>query len=112
MLRPRDLSEIPPPTAAIGQTVLSPTDPYRLIGDHLAEILQDPQFAALYEPTGRAAVSPALLALVPLFQFQENIPDRDAAHQVVVRLDWKYALPLPLDDPGFDFTDLHYFRQR
>jgi len=111
-LRPRDVSAIPPDTAAIGQVVLRPSDPYRLIGEHLAEILQDAQFAALYEPTGRAALSPALLALVTLFQFQENLPDRDAARQVAVRLDWKYALHLPLDDPGFDFTDLHYFRQR
>jgi transposase len=31
---------------------------------------------------------------------------------VVVRLDWKYALHLPLDDAGFDFSCLSYFRRR
>lgn len=112
MLRPRDLSPIPSETAAFGRAVLPATDPYRVIGDHLTEILQDSQFSSLYETTGRAALSPSLLALVTIFQFLENIPDRDAARMVVVRLDWKFALHLPLDDGGFHFTDLHYFRQR
>jgi transposase len=50
--------------------------------------------------------------LVTLFQFMENIPDREAAEQVVVRLDWKYALHLPVTDAGFDFSCLCYFRRR
>jgi transposase len=52
------------------------------------------------------------LALVTVFQFMEDLPDREAAEQVVVRLDWKYALHLPLDDAGFDFSCLCYFRRR
>ena len=108
----RDLAEIPAQTAAVGQKVLAPTNPYRGIGDHLADILDDAPFAALYDTTGRAAVSPSRLALVTLFQFMENIPDREAAEQVVVRLDWKYALHLPLADTGFDFSCLCYFRRR
>jgi transposase len=108
----RDLAEIPADTAAVGQTLLAPTNPYRVIGDHLADILDDAQFAALYDVRGRNAISPSLLALVTLFQYMENLPDREAAEQVVVRLDWKYALHLPLDDPGFDFSCLCYFRRR
>jgi transposase len=108
----RDLAEIPAETAAIGQKLLAPTNPYRVIGDHLADILDDAQFAALYDSTGRAALSPSLLALVTLFQFMENLPDREAAEQVVVRLDWKYALHLPVTDAGFDFSCLCYFRRR
>ena len=69
--------------------MLAPTNPYRVIGDHLADMLADAHFAALYASTGRAAISPSLLALVTVFQFRENIPDREAAEQVVVRLDWK-----------------------
>jgi transposase len=52
------------------------------------------------------------LALVTLFQFRENIRALEAAEQVVVRLDWKYALPLPLEDTGFAFCCLCYFRRR
>jgi uncharacterized membrane protein len=85
----RDLAGIPAETAALGQKLLAPTNPYRVIGEHLADILDDAQFADLYDATGRAAISPSLLALVTLFQFMENIPDREAAEQVVVRLDWK-----------------------
>jgi transposase len=111
-LRERDVRTMPADIAAIGQQVLRVDDPYRMIGEHLAELVTDAEFAGLYEPTGRAAVSPSLLALVTLFQFLEDLPDREAARQVVVRLDWKYALHLPLGDPGFDFSCLSYFRRR
>ena len=112
MMRPGKPIPIPADTAALGQMLLRETDPYRVIGEHLADLLDDTVFAALYPATGRIALAPSLLALVTIFQFLENLPDRDAAHAVVVRLDWKYALHLPLDSVGFHFTDLHYFRQR
>ncbi|MFN8635643.1 MAG: transposase [Chloroflexota bacterium] len=57
-------------------------------------------------------MSPSVLMLVTIFQFMENLPDREAARAVRVRLDWKYALPLAVDDPGFDFSCLSYFRRR
>jgi L-ribulose-5-phosphate 3-epimerase UlaE len=44
------------------------------------------------------------LALVTIFQFMENLTDRQAADAVRSRLDWKYALSLELTDPGFDHT--------
>jgi transposase len=111
-LHHRDLAAMPADIAAVGQTLLPESNPYRVIGDHLADILDDAHFADLYASTGRAALSPSLLALVTLFQFMENIPDREAAEQVVVRLDWKYALHLPVTDAGFDFSCLCYFRRR
>jgi len=111
-MRPRDLTEMPADTATVGRQVLPATNPYRVLGDRLAELIADTEFAALYEPTGRTALSPALLALVTLFQFLEDVPDREAATLVAVRLDWKYALHLPLAYAGFDFSCLCYFRQR
>ena len=57
-------------------------------------------------------MSPSLLALVTIFQFLEDLPDREAARAVVVRLDWKYALHLPVEYAGFDFSCLSYFRRR
>jgi transposase len=111
-LRARDLREMPEDMGALGQQVLRLEDPYRVIGEQLADIVEDAQFAELYQPTGRAAVSPSVLALVTIFQFLEDLPDREAARQVVVRLDWKYALHLPLGYGGFDFTCLSYFRRR
>ena len=45
-------------------------------------------------------------------QRAENLTDRRAAEAVRVRLDWKYLLGLPVDDPGFDHTVLAEFRAR
>ncbi|MGW6262808.1 transposase, partial [Streptomyces sp. NPDC055085] len=38
--------------------------------------------------------------------------DRAAANAVRTRIDWKYALGLDLDDPGFDYSVLCEFRAR
>ena len=112
MLRERDPREMPEDIGAIGERVLRADDPYRVIGERLADLVEDRQFAGLYQTTGRAAISPSLLALVTIFQFLEDLPDREAARQVVVRLDWKYALHLEVGDGGFDFSCLSYFRRR
>jgi transposase len=50
--------------------------------------------------------------LVCLFQFMEGLSDRQAAEAVRSRIDWKYALDLDLDDPGFDYSVLSKFRAR
>jgi len=105
-------TEIPEDTATLGRKLLKENNRYRVIGDHLPEIVRDEDFADIYASTGRDAVSPALLSMVTIFQFLEDVPDREAAEMVVMRLDWKYALHLPLDYAGFHPTDLCYFRRR
>jgi transposase len=105
--------EIPEDTANIGQTILKSTNTYRQIGERFDALFPtETLFSALYEPTGRGAVSPLLLALVTVFQMLERLPDRVAADYVISRLDWKYALHLPLTYTGFHFTDLYHFRER
>jgi len=52
------------------------------------------------------------LALVSVMQFAEELSDEDAADAVRARIDWKYALGLPLDDSGFDASVLRQFRMR
>jgi transposase len=111
-LRERDVRAMPEDIRAVGEQVLRRDDPYRVIGEQLADLVSDGQFAALYEPTGRRSVWPSVLALVTIFQFLEDLPDRESARQVAVRLDWKYALHLPLEYGGFDFSCLSYFRRR
>lgn len=46
------------------------------------------------------------LAFIPVVQFIEGLPDRQAADAVRGRIDLKEALGLELTDPGFDFTIL------
>jgi transposase len=105
--------EIPIDTAKIGQKVLTEENIYRQIGDRFHEILPEEEvFEELYETTGRGAISPLLLALVTVFQMMEKVPDRVAAAWVASRIDWKYAMHLPLGYAGFHFTDLLAFRKR
>src|SRR5260370_38330712 len=80
--------------------------------DALGPIYEDADFADLLQKGGRAAEAPWRLALVTVLQAQENLSDRQAAEMVRGRLDWKYALSLPLDDQGFDASILVDFRQR
>ena len=47
-----------------------------------------------------------------VLQFAEGLSDRQAAEAVRARIDWKYALGLELDDPGFDASVLCEFRSR
>lgn len=112
LLPTREETGIPADTATLGQKLLPPDNRYRVIGDRLNDVVRDEDFVELYSPGGRPAISPALLSLVTVFQFLEDIPDREAAENVVVRIDWKYALHLPLEDRGFHYSDLSNFRER
>ena len=105
--------EIPAETKKIGQQLFPETNLYRQIGDRFAELFPgDEIFASMYDAGGRGAEPPMLMGLVTVFQMMEKVPDRLAAQWVVSRMDWKYALHLPLDYAGFHFTDLMAFRQR
>lgn len=104
--------EIPEDIAAVGQELLEEFSPYRLVGDEVNDFLTLDDFSALYSAIGRGAICPMLLSLITVFQYLENLPDREAALQAVMRLDWKYALHLPLTWRGFNYSSLHYFRER
>jgi transposase len=54
----------------------------------------------------------ALLAVISLFQYAEGLSDRQAALATGQRLDWKYALHLPLAYPGIAPLALCLFRKR
>jgi transposase len=105
--------EVPADTAAIGQKVLKPNNIYRQIGDHFDELFpQESEYAFMYDDRGRGAIPPLLMALVLTFQMVEKVGDRKAAELVASRIDWKYAMHLPLEYPGFDWSVLSEFRQR
>lgn len=113
MFRPSSIPALPEETARIAKKVFANNNLYLTIGDKIGYLFTDDDFIDLYGSEGAAAgVSPAFLTLVTIFQFIENIPDRQAAEQVRARIDWKYALHLPLEHAGFDFSVLSDFRQR
>jgi len=80
------------------------------IRDRLGQWLADEDFAAAFGIRGRPGWPPSRLALVTVLQRAEKLTDRLAAEAVRARLDWKYLLGLPVDDPGFDHTVLAEFR--
>ena len=80
------------------------------VRDRLGQWLADEDFAAAFGIRGRPGWSPSRLALVTILQREEKLTDRLAAEAVRARLDWKYLLGLPLDDPGFGHTVLAEFR--
>jgi transposase len=105
--------QVPEDTLALGQRLFAPEKLYRQLGDRFDELMpREEVFGPLYAATGRKAISPLMLAIVVTFQMHERVPDREAAELVVSRIDWKYALHLPLGYTGFDYTDLHAFRER
>lgn len=111
-LYPQDRSAIPTDTAEIGQKLIAEHNPYRIVGDQLKDLVVDAEFQDLYKTTGGPAISPVVLSLVLVFQMLEKLPDRAAVEAVRMRIDWKYALHLPLSDAGFAYTNLSHFRAR
>ena len=111
-LKPQLLPPIPDDTRAVAEQIYPPDHPMRRLGAEFADVLCDQDFADLYSSTGQPALSPALLAVVTVLQATEHCSDRVAAEMVRSRIDWKYALHLPLFYPGFDASILCEFRQR
>ncbi len=111
-LQPTVFPPIPAETARVAKAAFTKGHLYLTIGDQIGTLFSDTDFADLYAADGQPAISPALLALVTIFQFIDHLADREAADAVRGRIEWKYALHLALDDPGFDFSLLSDFRQR
>jgi transposase len=111
-LHTQPLEPIPDLTRQIARTSFPKGTLAMHLRDALGSIYEDADFADLFPKRGRAAEAPWRLAVVTVLQALENLSDRQAAEMVRGRLDWKYALSLPVDDPGFDASILVDFRQR
>src|SRR5689334_166053 len=111
-LRLQALVSVPHETARVAHAAFPADNIYLALRDELGTIFADEDFATLYPTRGRPAEAPWRLALVTVFQFAENLSDRQAADAVRARIDWKYALGLELTDPGFHFSVLTEFRAR
>ena len=111
-LQPQAVYVVPEGTARVARAAFPKGNPYLRMHDELGRLYTDQDFAALFPVRGQPALAPAQLALVTLMQFAEHLTDRQAADAVRARIDWKYALCLELDDPGFDYSVLCEFRAR
>jgi transposase len=111
-LHPTPVSPVPDETARSARAAGPKGNIYVQMRDVLGAIYTDEEFADLFAGRGRPVVPPWRLALVSVMQFAEGLSDRQAAEAVRVRIDWKYALGLELEDTGFDYTLLCEFRAR
>jgi transposase len=113
-MQPRPWPRIPEATVRAARAAAG-TGEYPLamrIRDELGELFSDAKFTEAFGARGKPGWSPGRLALVTVLQMAENLTDRGAAHRVRFGMDWKYALGVELDDPGFDALILSEFRTR
>lgn len=86
---------------------------HAFLADHRSELFREEDFADLFPSSrGRPSIPAVLVCSVMVLQALEGLSDRDAIRQLRTRIDWKVACGLALDDPGFDFTVLTYWRTR
>ncbi|MER6434633.1 transposase [Streptomyces sp900105245] len=82
------------------------------VRDRLDGLWRDEDFADWYPRDGGPGLSPAQLGTVCVLQFVLGLSDRQAAEAVRCRIDFKYAMAMELDDPGFHHSVLADFRDR
>lgn len=111
-LRPEPIGAIPTETERVARAAFPKGTAATRLRDAFSAIYQDEDFGRLYPTRGQPGLPPWRLALVTVFQFSEQLSDRQAADAVRARIDWKYALGLELTDSGFHFSVLTEFRAR
>jgi len=111
-LQPQTIPPVPELTASTAHAAFPRGNRYLAMRDELGVFYSDQEFAPLFPTRGQPAQTPWRLALIVVFQFAEGLSDVQAADAVRSRIDWKYALSLDLDDPGFDSSVLSEFRTR
>ena len=83
------------------------------LADHRHELFPDEMFEDLFPSgRGRPSIPAEVVASVMVLQALEGLSDRDAARALRDRISWKVACGLALDDEGFDFSVLTYWRAR
>ena len=83
------------------------------LADHRQDLFPDEMFEDLFASTrGRPSVPADVVASVMVLQALEGLSDRDAARALRDRISWKVACGLALDDEGFDYSVLTYWRAR
>jgi len=83
------------------------------LADHRQELFPDQMFEDLFpSKRGRPSVPADVVASVMVLQALEGLSDRDAARALRDRISWKVACGLALDDEGFDYSVLTYWRTR
>ena len=102
-------------TLRAAQSVLGKDNPYKVLGDNLETILDEDWTLASGSGFEDGIVSylrnPSVLTIILILQMIEGLTDEQAANAIRERVDWKYALHLPLVNNGMDAKWLCQFRR-
>jgi hypothetical protein len=87
---------------------------YIRIGDHLDELLEGliPLDTKPSNMMNRSLVATIQYAMLTIFQFVEELSNKQIIEAVRTRVDAKYALHLPMNSPSHDPHDLCEFRKQ
>jgi transposase len=110
-LNSTSLPPIPLETAKAARAVFGRSNFYLAVGDQSEYLFAG---LSLEDPSGNIQKTPrqfAILYLITIFQYVETLPDPLAADAMRERVDWKYALHLPLNNPGMKPDAFCKFRQ-
>lgn len=110
-MNPTTFPPIPFDTARAARAIFGISNFYLTTGDQANQmfdglILEDP--AERFEKPARTV---AMLYLITIFQYVETLPDHLAGDALRKRIDWKYALHLPLNYPGLEAGSFCQFRR-
>ena len=105
-LKPSPIAHVREETARIAKAAFPRGNRYLLLRDTFGDLFEATDFNHLFSKEGKPAEDPARLALITILQFAEHLSDERMADAVRSRIDLKYLLALPLDDPGFDSSVL------
>ncbi|MHB1319247.1 MAG: transposase [Anaerolineae bacterium] len=107
---PTECLPLPPDTARAGRSAFSLDHPYLAIGDQLDVLTRGLNWRHIglwpASPTSTLVAS----TLITILQYVEDLSDAQAAEAARTRIDWKYALHLPLAYAGLQPERLVAFR--
>ncbi|HZW02582.1 MAG TPA: transposase [Anaerolineaceae bacterium] len=107
----KPMHTIPIDTFDAARKVYNLAHVYLIIGDRLQTLLKSADLTRLDPASSLDAPTALRLAMVTAFQYAESLPDSAAEEAIRRRMDWKYALHLSLDHPGYSGETLCQFRR-
>jgi hypothetical protein len=108
---PKPVADIPDDVYLAARQTYNLQHIYLLIGDQFNGLLSGTDLRLLDPLTHSTPEMISRLSMITAFQFAESIPDPTASDASRKRIDWKYALHLPVYHQGFSANSLCEFRQ-
>lgn len=104
------IQPIPKETVRTAKAIFDGGNFYLTIGERLEAILEGVHFECLSGDVRNLMLGSTVLPFMTLFQFVEGLTDLQAVDAVRTRVEWKYALHLPVNAPVFLESILCKFR--